>query len=109
MLVITALVGLLLAAPAVAIFVYRRPPFKRVEEEMGKDRRTIRVGGPLCRGQRARSAKTFNGGAKCTISWQNWTGNRISMGHNEHPVQHYVGYRFPSRQNVPNDLAQFAH
>jgi hypothetical protein len=33
----------------------------------------------------------------------------FSMSHNEHAVQQYLGYRFPSRQNVSNDLAQFAH
>ena len=57
-----------------------------------------------------RSVKTFSSGVKCTISWQNWTCNRISTSHKhpEHPVQQYVGYRFSSRQNVPNDLAQFA-
>ena len=34
---------------------------------------------------------------------------KFSMSDNEHAVQQYLGYRFPSRQNVPNDLAQFAH
>ena len=61
-------------------------------------------------GQRAEISEDLQWRSQVHISRQNWTRNRIStsLKHPEHPVQQYVGYRFPSRQNVPNNLAQFA-
>jgi hypothetical protein len=49
--------------------------------------------------------------AKSSARSDGKTGRVIgfSMSHKEHALQQYLGYSFPSRQNVPNDLAQFAH